>query len=260
MRRPCVTRSRLTALVSPLAACVLLAGCGLTNVGQTYDASLIRQVGAGSDAVASILPSLQARAKVPGSFSNPQISQAATLLAEGQLAKLTVNDLLRLANANRQSAARFPQALGKLDALASSITSAKIDPSAHRNLSSGAKQFIAAWDRYLAATAGQVRMVRQAFGSVEPVFNEFQALLRAGYETTKLGSVSQFDKVRVGFLKDVGVRYARFQGTAKSVEAQTPADRSLRALVASNQEAQAIVRKVNADYPNGSLAQEFRTS
>ena len=139
-----------------------------------------------------------------------------------------------------------------------SISSASIDASAHSDLSSGAKRFIAVWDAYLAANAVQLRAARQALSGAEPVFNEFQALLRAAYDTARLRSTVQFDKARRKFFNDARPLFTRIQNTLKEVTAQ-PTDRKLRDLVNHNQEAQAIVKKVNQSYPSGSLAQEFKT-
>ncbi|MFZ0090488.1 MAG: hypothetical protein WAL63_13325 [Solirubrobacteraceae bacterium] len=237
---------------------VFLAGCGITTLNQTYDASLIRQLGAGSNLVASVAPTLEAQAKGSNSFSDPRTSRATTLLIDGQLSKLTEADLVGLATANRRSATRFPLVLDKLDSLASSLVNARIDANAHRNLSTGAKHFIAAWNNSLTADATQARELRQALTTFAPGFNEFQALLRAAYDTAQLHSTVQFDNVTRQVINDILPRYRRVQGTIKEDAAGTPAEQKLIELVDSNQEAQAIVSKVNEHYPNGSLAQEFK--
>ena len=244
---------------SLIVAGALGTGCGVGTVDRTYDDSLIRDVGTGSTALGKIIPTIQAQANLPGNFKDPRNDRAQTLLFQGQLAKLTEQDLVRLAKANRQGARRFATILAKLDGIESDVRTARVDASAHGNLSDGAKRFIAAWNDYLTANAERVHSLRQAFASMRPLFNEFESVLRAAYDTARLRSTASFERINKRVVADVVRRVSRLQRTVKAVAAEAPADRKFADLVNHKQEAQAIVKKVNGRYPHGSLADQFKS-
>jgi hypothetical protein len=238
---------------------LLLTGCGVTTTtDQAYDALLIRQVGTGSNAVASVFPTLQAEAKRANSFSNPKTSQDTVLLFQGRLNNLDTQDMIRLGNANQAGAGHLKDALAKMDGLAASISGDRVDPSAHQKLSSGAKKFIAAWNGYLASSAAQVISIRRLFASVSPVYGQFQTLLRDAYQSTNATANARFDKARRAFLASMLPLYTRVQNSLKAAAAATPAAYALGKVVTSTVDAKAIVAKVNQEYPNGALATEFK--
>lgn len=233
---------------------LLLGACGVTTADQAYDASLIRQLGAGSNAVASVAPTLRAEEKQSNSFSNPQTSQDDLLLLQGRLDKLRTQDLVRLSNANQASAGHFQHALAKLDGLATTIAANHVDPSTHKNLSAGAKKFITAWDAELASSAAQVRSMRQLFASFSPVYDQFRTLLQDAYQSSNATAAAQFDKARRAFVSNMLPGVERLQNSLKALAAPTPAVQALGNVVSNSMEAQAIVRKVHQQYPNGALA------
>jgi hypothetical protein len=240
-------------------AFLLLAGCGVTTMtDQAYDASLIRQVGTGSDAVANIFPTLQAEAKRANSFSNPKTSEDTVLLFQGRLNKLTTQDLVRLANANHAGAGHLRDALAKMDDLAASIAGDRVDPNTHQKLSAGAKKFIAAWNGYLTGSATQVRSMRRLFASVIPVYSRFQTVLGDAYQSTNATGYAKFDKARRAFLATMLPLYTRVQNSLKSFAGPTSAALALGNVVTNTVDAKAIVGKVNQEYPNGALATEFK--
>jgi TolA-binding protein len=253
-----VTR-RVWAIAAGLLS-LLLCACGLTTTDQAFDASLIREVGVGSTAVASVLPTLEAEAKQSNSFSNPQTSQDTILLFQGRLDKLTIKDIIRMANANRASYEHLGSALTKLDALASTIAADRVDPRSHQNLSAEAKKFITAWNTYLASEAGQVRSMRQLFATLTPIYNGFQAMLRTAYETTTSHSTDQFAQARTTFLTNDLPIYTRLRNSLKIFAAMSPAAEHLSQVVDNSEEARAIVAKVDENYPDGALATEFKRS
>lgn len=239
---------------------LLIGACGVTTTDQAYDASLIRQVGAGSNAVASVLPTLEAEAKKANSFSNPQTSQDTILLFQGRLDKLNTQDLIRLANANQTSAGHLQDALTKLDGLAASIASDRVDPSTHTKLSIGAKKFIMAWNAYLAGSVAQVRSVRRLFAGAKPIYAQFQTLLRDAYQSTNTKAEAQFDKARRAFVSNMLPVYNRLQSSLKSELAPTASAEALGNVVTHSIDAKAIVAKVNQEYPSGALETQFRSS
>lgn len=250
----------LTRLPLVLAVCGLsLAGCGVTTSERAYTGPLIKRVGAGSVTLASLVPTLQEEAKAAGVFSDPTTQQATTYLAEGQLNKLSQSDLVRMATANRNAATHVGGVLAKLHQLTALLTGATVNTSSYQNLPSGSKTFIADWNQYLNAAASDLRNARQALAAMSPVYNEFQSLLRAAYNTARLQSTVQFDKVRRSVLKDIGPRFTRMQNAMQAGgRGGTAVEKKLVSLVDNNQQAQSIVRKVNLEYPNGFLAQEFK--
>jgi hypothetical protein len=239
-----------------LVVAVALSGCGASQ-DHAFDTSLIRQVGAGSNALASAVPTIRAQLQRSGdSFSDPRDNKSVALLAQGQLAKLSQSDLVTLANENRRGAAQFQVALRKLDALATSIASARVPPDAHRTLSSGAQKFIAAWNMYLTTVAGQVRSVRRIFSRLQPESNAFQTLLRAAYETATSHSTVQFDRAHDRYFSDILPQQARARKAMTAALAQPAAARQFSYLVDHSHAAVAIVMQVNGKYPNGYLAQQ----
>lgn len=240
---------------------LVLAACGVSTTTQAYDPSLIRQVGEGSNAVASVFPMLQAETRQStNDFSDPQTSQDTVLLFQGRLDKLNPHDLIRLANANNASAKHLQDALTKLHGLAASVAADRVDPSTHQKLSAGAKKFITAWNGYLASSAAQVHSMRQLFQSFSPVYGQFQSVLQAAYQSTNRAAAAKFDKARRAFVSNMLPLYTRLQSSLKSVVAPTPAAQALGNVVTNTIDAKAIVAKVNQEYPSGALATQFRSS
>jgi hypothetical protein len=62
-----------------------VAACGVSTTEQAYTAPLIQQVGAGSSAVARLVPTLQAEAKTAAVFNDPTLQQPVRSLARGML-------------------------------------------------------------------------------------------------------------------------------------------------------------------------------
>lgn len=136
----------MSRLASALIAAALLTGCGVATMDRSYDDAVIREVGAGSDGLGRIAPTLQAQANLPGSFKDPRNDHATTLLFQGQLAQLTQDDLDRLAQTNREGSKRFEATLVKLDRIAAELQADRVDASAHQGLSDGGKRFVGAWN------------------------------------------------------------------------------------------------------------------
>lgn len=243
-----------------VAACGLsLAACGVTTSEQAYTQPLIDQVGAGSVELATLVPTLQSETKVSGVFSDPGTQQAMGYLVQGQLNKLSQSDLVKMATENRNAAAHIGGVLTKLDQLSASLNRATINASSYQNLSDGSKTFIADWNQVLTTAAADMRTARQGLAGMSPVYNEFQSLLRAAYNTSTLRSTVQFDKVRAAVLKDIGPRFTQLQNAMQAgTRAGTAAQQKLVSFVNNNQEAQAIVTKVNQAQPTGWFAQEFK--
>jgi len=91
---------------------------------------------------------------------------------------------------------------------------------------------------------------------MSPMYDELPGLLRAARDTARLRSTVQFDKVRKGVLNDLRPRLEQVQNAAN----WGAVERRLVSFVNGSQQAQAVVTKVNHDYPNGWLAQEFKGS
>ena len=249
------------AAVLLAAASLALAGCGETTVSRSFDPSLIRQLGAGSDTLAGVVPTLQSLSKANslGSYSDPRTSNDWLLLAEGKLQKLGPGDLERVANANRASVARLPGALHKLDALSATVVAATVP--AHHELTGDANRFIARWNAVLAATAAQVKDARAVLGSLRPAFNQLNAVIAAAAASAASHSTGNFNHVRLRFVNAVVSINDSLQGKLKADQATlTSANQKLGQLVASSQQAQAIVQTIDQAYPRGDLAQEYRRS
>lgn len=251
----------MRALALILSACGLLcAACGVTTVQPAaFTQTLIGQVGAGSVVLANSAVKLKADENTAGALTSPATEQATAYLTQGRLDKLSVGDLTRIASANRAAATYFPHILATIAGFAASIRRAMVSGSSYRHLSDGSRTFIADWDEYLTTSANSFDAVRRAFIGTGPVFNDLQSMLRAAYDTSALHSAVQFDKVRRSALGDVSRRFTRMQSeTASAARSDAAAERKLVSFVNRNQEAQAIVTKVNQRYRNGILAGEFK--
>lgn len=242
-----------------------VAGCGVTTSGVTssepvYTPAVIKQVGVGSVALANVVPSVRARVKATGaSFEDPADQQAETNLIEGKLDKLSLADLERMASLNHNAAAHLGDNLKALDRLGGSLSGAIVNASAYQSLPDGSKTFLADWNQQLRTTAAAITNIRKALAGSRPLFNDFQSLLRAAYNTAQLRSTVQFDKVRRRFIADVKTSPLD-NVAAAGTRAGNAAERRLDSFVNNNREAQAIVDKVNHEYPHGWLAQEFHRS
>jgi hypothetical protein len=237
-----------------------VAACGVSTTEQAYTAPLIQQVGTGSSAMARLVPTLQAEAKTAGVFSDPTLQQPEAYLVQGQLNKLSAHDLFRMASANHNAATHVGAVITKFDQLAASMTAAAINASSYQSLPDGSKAFITHWNEYLRTVASALHGVRTALASADPVYGEFQGLLRAAYYTASLHSTVLFDKVRQRVLNDIRPLYARMQQARQPFQTGMTSERSLVSFVNRNQQAQAIVTKVNQEYPHGFLAQEFKNN
>jgi hypothetical protein len=245
-------------LVIILALPVMLVGCGVSTSEQAFDPALIRDVGRGSTALAAWYTDVIAQEKAARSF-NQGSDQATTNLLYGRLNKLTVQDLIRIANANRTSHTRFVTLLRALDKDAKAIKRSQVDPRPHSELSSGAKRFITTWNDYLASSAAEVRRVEQATQQMEPAFNDLQAMLKAAYETSQPHSTVQYRTVRDRAVKDIVSRVTGAQDSIKHLATTSPAqDHRFYKAVVANQDGLAVAKKAASSYPNGWLAKEFQ--
>lgn len=237
-----------------------VAGCGVTTTEQAYNAALIRQVGAGSVAAGRVLPTLQALAKTSGLFNDPGTSQAMVYLFKGRLDKLTEADLNRIGVANQEAAGASGGVVRKLDGLESALRASAVNANSFSSLPEGSKTFITRWNQYLATTASTLTADGAALMNLAPVYKEFPGLLQAARDTAELHSTVQFDKVRRAVLNDLRPRYQQMQNAMQGNTSALGTERQLVDFVNHNQQAQAIVTKVNHDDPSGWLAQEFKPS
>ena len=152
---------------------------------------------------------------------------------------------------------QFSAVIDKLDGIETDVRAARVVISNYDGLSDGAKQFLGGWNAYLAANAERIHEMRRIFVSMRPVFKEFNELLRAVYDTARLQSITEFDRVRRRVYRHVIELVGRSQTDLKNLTTEGPADRRLAGLLESDQEAQAIVAEVNERYPRGSLAEQF---
>jgi hypothetical protein len=148
--------------------------------------------------------------------------------------------------------------LAKLNQLAAACRAATVHAAAFRGLPADSRAFVADWNGYLTYTAAAMRTMSRALSAMRPLYNEFQRLLRAAYETGLLHSTIQFEKVRQRVLKDMNSRYAGLLPAERHISAERGVERKLVSFVNANQDAQAIIARVNHDYPDGFLAREFR--
>jgi hypothetical protein len=116
------------------------------------------------------------------------------------------------------------------------------------------------WNRYVATTAHALQATGAALSHMGPVYQQFPALIQAAYATARLRSTVQFDKVRRRVINTLRPRFQKLQSVMQSNRDAGGVQRDFASFVNGNQEAQSIVNKVNHDYPNGWLAQEFKGS
>jgi len=248
-----VARVVLIAVLAALA----LSGCSVTaEETTTYDAALIQNVGKGATAIASIEPAFTAGVDASQGFNNADNERATTKLLRGELSKLSDADLRRLRRTNRTGRRSLKVVLENLDGIADDLRTAQMNTSARSDLSDGSRRFIDAWNAYLQSNADKLQSVRDAFTAMQPTFGEFDKLLDAAYDTARLRSTAQFDKLNERFRGDLTRRVEGFDSVKPSSDGGS-AERELVELVEGDQDAQAIVTEVNDRYPNGSLAQMF---
>lgn len=236
----------------------LIAGCGVGAADRPYDEALIREVGDGSDAANRLLPTLEGKVKVGPDFKDPENDRVFTALLQGQLSKLTQDDLDRAAEAVREGERRFDDVLPEFDRIASEISAARVDVGAHPRLSSNAKRFVDAWNGYLIVNAEGARSLGDAFTNMRPFFSGSRTLLRAADDAARLRSTAEFDKVRLRVRSDLLRRAARLRAAVRHF-ADGLADGGFVELVNGDPNAHAIVEKVNQRYPHGVLAELVTT-
>jgi hypothetical protein len=245
---------RLAALSALLAA--LLAGCGVdTSSERTYDDALIKQIGSGSTALVDSERTLEAARFGPG-LRDPKLQPSLTALFEGKLSKLTQDDLVAIAEANRKIAGHYGAALRKLDSAQSRLKDAVVPATGYEDLSGGAKRFVSGWNGYLAGLAGALGLELSTLENEEPRVNELQTVLRDAYRSRDRASAARFDAARLRYLHEVVSTGRRIQATKARI-AKAFDSRALRDLAKHDAESEAIVKQVNERYPQGALAKEF---
>jgi hypothetical protein len=233
-----------------------LTACGIETTDRTYNDSLIRQVGAGSVTEASMLSTLQSQAALPGNFNDPKLDPAMTALLKGELNKLSEHDYILIAGSLKRSYTRYPQYLALVHKLAKELREARLDSTAYRELSSGAKRFIADWNESLTGLASAFDAMRKSLVTVLPKLdNDFRTLLLVAAETTSQKAVPRFAQIRRRVLGEV---FPLVEQLDALKQRYSSAGKALTDLIHKNGEAQVIVRKVNEQYPRGLLAQEYK--
>jgi hypothetical protein len=242
------------ALAVALLATAALSGCAVTTMETTFDDALIRDVGAGSDAVGRIETTLTDAFKVNDGVDDEKLDKPMMALLRGQLHKLSYEDIDGMASTNRRSRKRFKAVLGKLRAVGAGIDDAQVDAAAHPDLSGGAQEFLRRWNSYLDVNATRVITMTDALDEMRPMFGRFDALLTAAVDTAELGHTRVFDPLRRDMLDTLDSDVQRFHAKLGRVTELDDADRELVELVKDDTEAQAIVTAVNKKHPDGMLA------
>jgi hypothetical protein len=243
----------MKATVACVAVVVALSGCGVSTTEPSYNDSLIRQVGAGSLAEASIVAA-ESRAKALGPFTDASLEKPLSELFRGELNRLTESDFLRMARADVQGRAAYHGYLTTLQGFAPRLRAARIDQSAYGSLSAGGRKFIAVWDESLATLASEFETFTRLFAAASPSYHEFEELLFAAPKSGNPRELARFAVIRRLALETITPLVQHV-----TMLRQNQVGRSLDALIAKNAEAQAIVRKVNELYPRGLLAETYRS-
>ncbi len=229
----------------------------MSDVEPTFNATLVRQVGASSLELAAVVPALHAATHYPGSFNEPTLEGLVLDLLKGQLNKLSAHDIVLLAEANRNTVTHMESDLTTVKRLDTGLAAARINPGAYHKLTSDEQTFIADWDAYVASATAVLQLARSAILAYAPTVNEFQALLKAATQYSR--STASFANVRSHYLTSVARISTELQRQKKAIAAATtPPEQTFAALVRKNTTARAIVEAVNAQYPHGVLAQEFK--
>ena len=245
----------IRALIVALLVATVLNGCAATTVETTFDDALIRDVGAGSDALGRIETTLTDAFRVNNGFNDEKLDKPMMALLRGQLHKLTYEDIDAMRSTNRRSRRRFKAVLDELKGVRGAIDDTQVDPAAHTDLSEGAQDFLRRWDSYLSVNATRVTTMTDVLDEMRPMFGRFDALLDAAVGTAKLGHTREFDPLRRAMLDTLESDVERFKQKLAKVTESDDADRELIELVNEDKEAQAIVTAVNKKHPEGMLAQ-----
>jgi hypothetical protein len=94
--------------------------------------------------------------------------------SKARLSKLTQDDLVALAEANRKGARGYGGVLAKMESARSRLRGARVEPASYNNLSAGAKQFVSSWNKYLASLASTLGLEIVALERAFPRVNELQ--------------------------------------------------------------------------------------
>lgn len=237
--------------IAVAAFAVGLAGCTVAELDNSFDDALIDDVGAGSQALNRFYGALDPdRAKPPIDFRD---DGTAARLFRGQLHELTVDDLEATIAASRGNERQFRVVLSEIRVAERRLRHARVDSSAHRELSDGAHEFIQAWNRFLFANASRARQLRRGLARFIPWFDSYEELASAAQQAITSGATAQVDRLRDETLREVGAGVASFNRLMDRI-GEGAADRRIRDLVNNDQEANAIVQRVNEVHPDGYLA------
>ncbi len=230
----------------------------MSDVEPTYNVALIREIGAGSEDLASLIPLVQSEGHFAGSLNEPRLEALSLPLLKGELNKLTVHDIALLAEANRRTAEHVSPALSAIKALDARLHADLIGPSGTRSHS--AAHLIGAWNVYLKTFAALLTqegliVARES----RPALEGFQTLLLAALGTQGSRSTKGFQEVRVRFLATAARATEEGKSTNKAASAELrAAEEQLEDAVKDNHEAQGIIEQVNARHPHGALVQQFK--
>jgi hypothetical protein len=232
----------------------------MSDVEPTYNASLIRKIGAGSTEVASFVPTLKSASGFHGSLNEPKLEALTLLLLRGELNKLTPHDLLLLAEANRHTAQHLIGVVNTIETtLSAHLQADHIDPKAYGTLSSGVHRFVTSWNLFLTSSAILFDREGLALLSTQTTLQGFQTLLRAALLTQRSQSVKEYSHVKTQYIANLARVKKKYRDTiSAAVREAESSDQKLAAVVRHNGEAKALVEQVNTQYPHGELAEQFK--
>lgn len=232
----------------------------MSDVEPTYNASLVRKIGAGSTEVASSVTTLKSGSHFHGSLNEPKLEALGLLLLKGELNKLTPHDLLLLAEANRRTEQHLVGAVKTIETtLSTHVRADHIDPQAYGTLSGGVHRFVGSWNLFLRSSLILFDSEGLALLSTQPTLQGFQTLLRAAFLTQHSQSLKEYRRVKAEYLADVPRVKKKDQDTlSAAVKKEESSERELADVVRHNGEAKALVEQVNTQYPHGALAEQFK--
>ncbi len=240
---------RLLQFVAIAVVAMSGVSCAITTVETSYDQALIDELGAGSEALQNIFDVMS-----PPNIQPDFNDAAAELIFRGELDKLTAEDLKATVAISRENERQFRRVLRRLKPVAGEVRRAQVEVAAHSDLSEGAQEFIRAWNDYLSVNADRTKRLRRSLGGMNVWFDRYEELVQAVRETARLGSTVEFARMRDDILEDVTADARGRKKLFERILAETPVEQRIRDLVNNDQEANAMVERVNDEYPDGFLA------
>jgi hypothetical protein len=234
-----------------VAAIVIATASG--SATPSYTTALISKIGAGSDAVDHIIPVWSSEDTIDGISHAPGYYldyRWVSYLEQGDLTRLTDKKLTHLIGDAKGDLVRARRVRDQLEGLASRLAADAVPAELTDSLSSGSHRFVSDWNGYLGDAEKAVTGLRELMARNLVFVVDFETLANKARIVKARGSLALYKTALRRVQRDLQ-RIGKLQLLAAKPLSYSKRWAAIMKLTKSDQDADAIFRKVAAQYPSG---------